>query len=126
MPHARSSRSRRTAAEWQALIRRYAQGDLTLRAFCAQEGVAESTFTAWRRRLQAAPVAPSAAPKPAEVAEPTPSAPESAGGLFAELSLPGTSPSDDPLQGVQDAAPWEVELDLGAGVCLRIRRAPGC
>ncbi|MCG5534356.1 IS66 family insertion sequence element accessory protein TnpB [Halorhodospira sp. 9621] len=124
MPHARRSRSRRTAAEWQVLIQRYAQGDLTLRAFCAQEGVAESTFTAWRRRLQAAAVAP----KPPEVAEPAPSAPEPAGGLFAELSLPGSPSTDAPGQGEQDTPPWEVEveLDLGAGVCLRIRRVPGC
>ncbi len=44
------------AARWVERLARFAAGDLTVVAFCAAEGVSESNFYLWRRRL--APAAP--------------------------------------------------------------------
>lgn len=101
------NQSRRSASEWRALLQEYSRGGATRKQFCARHGVALSTFDWWRKRLgcesdagsvsRAAPLPPSA--------------------LFVELA--------------QDVKPvsvassnWEVELELGGGVFLRLRRAP--
>lgn len=112
VPHARRTNAarRRSAREWRTLIRTQSRGDETRTQFCARHGVALSTFDWWRRRLRteiAAPAAPRVLP-----AEPICATP-----LFVELAphvtpTPATAPS------------WEIELDLGAGVVLWLRRDP--
>lgn len=100
----------RTAAQWRERLERFSRSGLTRRAFCAQEGIGESTLGAWQRRLRRMASA-------AAEGEQTPA-------LFTEISLsgvPGEPPSASP-----QAPGWDVELDLGEGVCLRIRRRPGC
>ena len=99
----------RTAAQWRELLERYARSGLTRRAFCAQEGIGESTLGAWQRRLRNA-----ASPTPEATQEPA---------LFTEVSLqPGAPDGHDPAT---PAVPcWDVELDLGDGICLRVRRRP--
>ena len=48
-----SARSRSGAAtrRWAERLERFATGDHTVVAFCAAEGVSESNFYLWRRRL---------------------------------------------------------------------------
>lgn len=100
----------RTAAKWRGRIERYTRSGLTRKAFCAQEGIGESTLGAWQRRLRnTAPVTAQTVSKPA---------------LFTELSLSGTPGGQHPA-GAQ-APCWDVELDLGDGICVRIRRNRGC
>jgi transposase-like protein len=96
--------ARRSASEWRALMGLYATSAETRQQFCARHGVALSTFAWWRHRLrQEAPTlvaARSAAAAPAHA-------------LFVELEQPTHAPS--PV--------WAMELELGGGVFLRLRRA---
>lgn len=43
---------------WVERLQRYAAGKQTVVAFCAAEGVSESNFYLWKRRLAARPSAP--------------------------------------------------------------------
>lgn len=68
---------------WAERLARFHQGSRTVAAFCAAEGVSESNFYLWRRRL-AQPVPPKAVSPPAVVplrVTPSPSTP-------IELTLP--------------------------------------
>jgi hypothetical protein len=59
-----SARSRFDAVatrRWLERLERFAAGDHTVVAFCAAEGVSESNFYLWRRRL-AQPLAPASNP----------------------------------------------------------------
>jgi len=38
-------------ARWREILKRYASSGLSVRAFCQQEQVTESTFYAWRRTI---------------------------------------------------------------------------
>ena len=48
-----SNKSRRveTREFWEAAIRLWTEGDLSVREFCSREGLAEHTFYSWRREL---------------------------------------------------------------------------
>ena len=93
---------RRNAAQWQALIERFERAGQTRKRFCAAHGVALSTFDRWRRKLREA------------VAERE----EEPQALFVELSSP---------PGAEVPAPvWDVELEFGGGVVLRVRGAVPC
>ena len=87
-------RTRRSAAEWRAIMARYEASGLSGEGFCEAEGIGKSAFWRWRRRL----------------------ADGDAGGgtkaMFVELAAGPSSP-------------WDAELELGAGVVLRVRR-PRC
>jgi len=98
-------RQRHSAAQWQALIERQAGSGLSQEAFCKQEKLGQSTFRRWKSRL-AGPVG-GAMPQ------------ESAPALFAALT-------PAPEREGHGGAGWEVELDLGGGVCLHIRRGGEC
>lgn len=82
----------------------YETSGQTQRTFCREHGLALSTFARWRRLL---------------AQEPAPEAGEPQR-LFTELerSAPGEALAETPA--------WEVELALGAGVVLRIRRGEAC
>ena len=102
----RRHRARRSAAQWQELVERFEGSGQTRGRFCAAHGLALSTFDLWRRKLGATP---------ASVDEPHPDP------VFVELTNPAqTSPPSTGTGG------WEVELELGAGVVLRLRRAGRC
>lgn len=88
---ARRTINRRSRAQWEQLIARYESGNASQREFCAQHGVAYSSFGYWRKQLCASSTA--------EVAP------------LVEL---GVLPSSEP-------PPWRVEIDLGQGVVLRVR-----
>jgi hypothetical protein len=78
----------------------------TQRGFCARHGIAPSTFGWWQRRVRG------------EACDVIGPARDDTGakGLFVELAQP--SPVAAPI-----SAAWDVELELGAGVVLRLRRA---
>ena len=98
----------RTAAQWRELIERYTRSGLTRRVFCAQEGIGESTLGAWQRRLR-------------NTSSPTPETTQERA-LFAEVALQASRDEDAPT--APPAPCWDVELNLGDGICLRVRRRP--
>ena len=101
-------RARRTAAQWRKLIERFERSGQTRGKFCTAHGLALSTFDLWRRKFGATQA-------PADDAHPE--------SLFVELTNPAqtlTSPTSSETGG------WEVEVELGAGVVLRLRRVASC
>ena len=102
-------RTRRTAAQWRKLIERFDRSGQTRGKFCAANGLALSTFDLWRRKLGETQA-------PADEAHPE--------SLFVELTNAAEPPG--PSRTAAGTGAWEVELDLGAGVVLRLRRAAPC
>lgn len=94
----KTTRIRRTPDQWRELIAEQAASAMSQEAFCKHKRLALSTFANWKRRLGATPATQN------ECA-PDPSA-------WIDLSSLGVSSS----------AGWTIELDLGDGVCLRLRR----
>ena len=98
MSNTKSKRVRRSADQWSQVISDQCTSGLSQVEFCKREGIALSTFARWRQRLSGAEQATSR-DKP-WIDKP-----------WIELSdLPGTRAS------------WDIELDLGDGICLRLRR----
>jgi hypothetical protein len=83
---------------WQQRLQRFQNSGLSVKDFCASEGVSVPSFYSWKRRL----------------------APTAAGGC---ASGPGSSPSFIPLRLVPDAAA-PLQLVLPSGVVLRV--GPDC
>ena len=84
---------RRSPNAWQQLIDEQARNGLGQSAFCAARSVSTTSFQHWRRRLAATATPPSA--------------------TWLDLG---------PFHAPAAAVGWDVELELGAGVCLRLRR----
>ena len=97
----RRARIRRSEHEWRELFVRFEHGGQTREQFCADQGLAVSTFSRWRQRMRALGRAD---------AKLSPEA------VFVELSS-----SDAPGTVV---CSWDVELQLGAGVFLRLKQPP--
>ena len=93
-------RIRRSREEWRELAARFEASGQTRERFCAEMGIGVSTLRRWCSRLR----------------ERTPPA---SGGAAVFVELPAEEKR--PRASVQ---PWEVELQLDAGVVLRLRRAP--
>ena len=87
---------RRTVSEWQELVSQFERGGQSRRAFCSSQGLSLSTFDCWRRKLRGAP------------SQREQSAGES---VFVEVA------QVEPTRSLS----WDVELELGAGVVLRVR-----
>ena len=88
---------RRTASEWQELIARFERTSQPRKAFCVSQGVSLSTFDLWRRKLRG---------RTAEHRE----------SMFVEVT---------PVE-PNAVSSWDVELELGGGVILRVRNARSC
>ena len=83
----------RGEAEWRALMADHERWEGTQVSFCRARGISRKTFQAWRRRLGLT------------------GRPASAGsGGFVEIAP-------------APAAGWDIELELGGGVVLRLRRS---
>ena len=95
-----ASAKRRSGREWHALVKAYRKRSCTRDAFCRRHGVAVSTLDWWRRKLDGKA-------STAGVREILPSA----GFDFIDLT---PSSADRPR--------WDIELDLGTGLVLRLRR----
>lgn len=92
-----TSRIRRSATQWQQLISEQAESGLSQAAFCKRKRLPLSTFTHWKRRLSI------------ELDEQERNTPDQSS--WIELgSLAGKELG------------WDIELDLGGGMCLRLRR----
>lgn len=89
------TRTRKSGAEWQALMHQYEQSNLTRKQFCAQQSLALSTFDYWRHKLR-----------------------ENHSGREDEIFV---ALSDEPRSVLPDKKSWDVELQLGPEVFLRLR-----
>ena len=92
---------RRSAEQWREIQQRFEHSGQTQVAFCAAEGLALSTFTLWRRKLGSSQ----------EMITNNDAA------MF--VALPD---SNIPVS----ATLWDVELQLGADVVLRLRHGESC
>lgn len=94
-------RPRKTRSQWQAIITEFNQSHLPARTFCSDQDLAYGTFAKWRQRFA----------KPAQKkAEPV---------RLIELIQPA-SPKPEAKAKAKD---WQVELELGNGMTLRLRTA---
>lgn len=93
----KTTRTRRTADQWQKLIAEQAVSGMSQEAFCKEKRLALSTFANWKRRLGSEPAVGDE------------QAPERS--TWIDLGSLGARSSG-----------WDIELDLGDGVCLRLRR----
>lgn len=106
-------------ARW-AIVQRQMESGLSQVAFCSAEGLSLSSLQTWKRqfvregRIAQARTAPVPAPAPA-----TP--------WFTELAMPPTAgDSASSPRPTTESPAWQIELDLGGGVVLRIHRADRC
>lgn len=96
---------KRSAAEWRALVHAYAKRKGTAPDFCREHGVAVSTLDWWRRRLEKTSATSGVRSKVRSVAAAHP---------LSFIELPATSSAA--------RTPWDIELELGEGMVLRLRR----
>lgn len=89
----RTKCSPRTEAQWRVLIAEQAQSGQTQAAYCQSRGIGYSTLMHWRATLKGKPA-------------PTRAAAEE----FIEIPITAESP-------------WDIELQIGTAVVLRLRRA---
>lgn len=101
---------RRSPDQWRALIEHQLASGLSQREFCDQQGLSKSSFRLWKQHLGM--TAQQASPAKNSVDNTT---------LFAPL-VADTSTEREEAPDETDSAGWEIELDLGDGVCLRFRR----
>jgi putative transposase len=96
---------RRSRAEWRSLIERAQRSPLSVTAFCAAQGVSTASFYLWRKRLGAdiEPAAPVVA-------------------SFLDLGELEAHAGAGAGAGADRASGWELELALGEGLVLRLRR----
>jgi hypothetical protein len=98
MSQANASRTRHSRVQWQTWIDEQAKSGLSEAGFCEQNGISLKRLSHWKRRLRqrCSPTAP----------EPT------LRDEWVELPLASHCQSG-----------WDIELDLGQGLCLRLRRS---
>jgi hypothetical protein len=92
------SGARRSRAEWQSLIARAEGSPLSVRAFCAAQGISTASFYLWRKRLGA------------DI--------EQVAASFLDLG----ELAAHARAGADCAGGWELELALGDGLVLRLSR----
>ena len=97
-----------SAEQWQGLVEEQAASGVRKAAFCASRGIAKSTFQLLKRRLKGE----------SSISQYR----SSLGAMFAPLSVAVA----EPPRGAEGECGWEIELDLGDGVCLRFRRGGAC
>ena len=93
-----SRRIWRSAEQWREIFCEFAQSGQTREQFCAERNLKLSTFSRWRKRLRDDSHAVAA---------------NTEDSMFVELASQTRKPS-----GVS----WDVELELGGGVVLRLRQ----
>ena len=96
MPKVEGRRRRRGAPQWRALVQRGESSGLSVAAFFRAQGISPASYFRWRERL----------------AKET-----------AAQDTPGAAPGFIDLGTLGATRAWELEIDLGAGVLLRLRRA---
>lgn len=91
MARTAARRRRRTEPEWRAILERFEASGLSVREYCAREGVSESSLQRWRRQVR------------------------SPASRFVELAAPPSS------NAAATHEAWTIELELPSGVRLRVR-----
>lgn len=88
-----TTRIRRTRDQWQQLISNQQQSNLSQAAFCARQNISLASFSNWKRKLH------------------------------NDSSRTDTIPSwiELPALSSVSTSGWDMELDLGHGVCLRLK-----
>lgn len=86
-------RARRSREDWRRLVSEQTESGLTQAAFCKANGLSVASLQYWKRKL-------------ADSSETMPSAP------WVDLGTLAAAASPD----------WEIELQLGEGICIRLRR----
>ena len=87
---------RRTREQWRSIMADFEQSDLGGEAYCHRHGLAYSSFAKWRS-------------------------------LLRQEALPGDEPISfiqlpNTLNSLSDSTTgWDIELDLGAGVLIRLK-----
>lgn len=111
--------------EWRERLKRQSESDLTVEAFCKQEGVSTSMFYRWQRQLQE----PSPEPTASEAVGKAPRPGKKRGGRQRRQrseAMPTTKPAAEhppdflrlPVRSVR-SMPW-IELTLVDGTVVRI------
>lgn len=93
------AKPRRNANHWQALINKWQQSELTIAEFCKSEGLNQSGFYLWKKKLLNKDDIDT----------------EKTSGDLSWLQLP---PSQS-----EEKTNWDMELSLPGGVVLRMRQA---
>jgi putative transposase len=97
-----TKRRRQSADAWRAVLGRFAESGLTVRAFCQREAIGIASFYQWRAKL-------SDSGNGSKSRQPADSAMRTAG--FVDLGTLSAS-----------ASRFELRLDLGGGVLLHLAR----
>ncbi|MGH8428732.1 MAG: IS66 family insertion sequence element accessory protein TnpA [Gammaproteobacteria bacterium] len=101
-----------TPEEWRQVVDEQRGSGQSQDAFCAAHGLAKSTFQLWKRRFYGR------APSHAAGAKVTRPSHALGAPLFAPLMRPVASQAFP----ATNAAGWTMELELGDGLCLRLRQ----
>jgi len=100
MTDASTNEPRRSPEQWSRLIEQQQSGTQSAKAFCQTHGIAYATFLYHKRKLGQS--------------------------LVDRGNLEGGSPGEDGFIELGNLPvsdrPWDVELSLGGGLVLRIRR----
>lgn len=107
-------RAAHTPEEWRQLVDEQRGSGQSQDAFCAEHGLAKSTLQSWKRRFYGR------APAHAAVAKAMQPSRAMGAPLFAPLMGPAARQASAATHGMG----WTVELELGGGLCLRLRQAP--
>lgn len=91
----------RSDAQWKALLESYSEGELTKSEFCKKHRISTSSFYKWEKRLGLN----SAVNEFVDITESLSTTPTTS------VDFPTTAP----------APGWQVELELGPGIVLRVR-----
>ena len=91
-----NQRRRRSVSEWSSIIADHRVSGLSARAYCDQSDLALSTFTKWLRRMRVATAATDVG--------------------FVAVGC------ETQVEQTNSALRWDLELDLGDGMALRLRR----
>jgi transposase-like protein len=94
---ARQCKPRRSRSEWQQIVADQQQSGLSIKAYCDQNEITESSFHLWKKKLSDHPITESD---------------DTNHNNWLSLDIPATTP---------DVKPWDIELDLPGGVTLRMR-----
>jgi len=95
-----ASYQRRSADEWQSLVREQGVSGLSAKAFCTERGIGEASFYKWRQRFAAEKHLPASSALP-----------------FVDVSALAIASG-----GKMSHRQWLIELELGDGLILRLNR----
>lgn len=91
---------RHSRSEWKDIVKRFSKSKLSIEQFCQQESILPVTLRKWQCRFKSA------------------SLPDS----FVEITS-ANIPPPTPISSPSSSGHWDIELELGHGMVLRLRRA---